>query len=226
MARSRTARTGVRGALYRGRSTDERKRERRERLLRAALQIFGTRGYAQASIANLCRTAGVTTRHFYEEFPSREALLVALYDDSIQRTIGALRSAVVGVHGEVAERARVGVEALVSTALTDPRRVRIMTVEVVGASPEVERHRLEVERGFVRQLTGEVSRLALGGRLPQRDYTLAAVAMVGAVTALLTHWAALPEPPPMAGLLDEVGRLVIGMLTTPTPGDGSNSSPT
>jgi AcrR family transcriptional regulator len=57
--------------------------------LHAGLQVFGTYGYANTSISDVCRAAGVTTRHFYEEFASREALLIATYDETIQRLFGA-----------------------------------------------------------------------------------------------------------------------------------------
>lgn len=204
--------------LYRGRSSEERRLERRERLLHAALQVFGTAGYANSSISDVCRAAGVTTRHFYEEFPSREALLIAAYDDTIQRLFGAYTRALSAAPDDVTLRVRAGVAAL-AREMADPRRVRIMTVEVVGASPEVERHRLEVERGFQRALMREAARLAVVGLVPQRDYSLSAVAVVGAVSALVTHWATSDDPPPVERIADEVMRLTLGIVTTSMPGD-------
>ncbi len=68
------------GRTYRGRSPEERRAERRERLLEAGLKLFGGEGYAATSIERLCAHARVTARHFYEEFPTREALLLAVFD--------------------------------------------------------------------------------------------------------------------------------------------------
>jgi hypothetical protein len=115
-------------------------------------------------------------------------------------------------------RVRAGVAAL-AREMADPRRVRIMTVEVVGASPEVERHRLEVLNGFQRALMREAGRLAVAGLVPQRDYALSAVAVVGAVSGLVTHWATSENPPPVERIADEVMRFTLGIVSTPMPGD-------
>ena len=45
---------------YGGRSAAERRAERRERLLAAGLELFGTRGYAATSIERLCAAASVS----------------------------------------------------------------------------------------------------------------------------------------------------------------------
>ncbi len=68
------------GRTYAGLSAPERRAERRERLLDAALELFGTAGFPKTTIPMLCSAAGVTARHFYDEFDSREALLRTLYD--------------------------------------------------------------------------------------------------------------------------------------------------
>src|SRR5580692_3427895 len=74
----------VKGArVYRGQSNHERREDRRDRLVRAGLELFGTAGYAATSIEGICSSAGVTARHFYEHFVSREALLRAIYDEVV-----------------------------------------------------------------------------------------------------------------------------------------------
>ena len=79
--------------VYAGLSPELRRRERRNRLLDSGLAVFGTAGYAAATIPGLCAHASVTTRHFYEEFESREALLLAVYDEVIASTERAVGSA-------------------------------------------------------------------------------------------------------------------------------------
>ena len=92
------AAAGPRSGMYRGQSSTERRAERlRERLLATAVDLFGTAGYAATPIEAICTGAGVTARHFYEHFPSREALLRAVYDaiiaDTQRAVIRALSSA-------------------------------------------------------------------------------------------------------------------------------------
>jgi AcrR family transcriptional regulator len=69
------------GRVYGGRSEPQRRAERRGRLLAAGLELFGTEGWGGTTIERLCTSAGVATRSFYEEFSSREALLLAVFED-------------------------------------------------------------------------------------------------------------------------------------------------
>ncbi|MQA12822.1 MAG: TetR family transcriptional regulator [Pseudonocardiaceae bacterium] len=56
---------------YGGRSAQQRRSDRRARLLVAALDLIGTQGYAAATVEALCGAARVSTRTFYEEFGGR-----------------------------------------------------------------------------------------------------------------------------------------------------------
>ncbi|MFT3968387.1 MAG: TetR/AcrR family transcriptional regulator [Sphingobium sp.] len=64
---------------YGGRSREDRMAERREKLLRAALSLYARAGREGASVTAICAEAGLTTRYFYESFPSHDALLLALF---------------------------------------------------------------------------------------------------------------------------------------------------
>ncbi len=130
--------------VYGGKAVTDRRRERQERFLHAANALFGTQGYAATSVPEICRTAGLSTRQFYQEFESREHLLRAVYDALQDAAMGAVSTAVLeaiasGTRTELVIDS--GVEAFVGF-YSDARRVRISFIEVVGVSPEFEEHRL------------------------------------------------------------------------------------
>ena len=58
----------------------ERRDQRRERLLEAGLELFGTQGYAESSVRAVSAAAGLNSRYFYESFASREELLYQVYE--------------------------------------------------------------------------------------------------------------------------------------------------
>jgi AcrR family transcriptional regulator len=64
---------------YSGQSFENRHAERRERLIRAAVQVAGRAGLERASVAAICAEAGLTARYFYESFPTHEAIFVEAY---------------------------------------------------------------------------------------------------------------------------------------------------
>src|SRR5689334_23129284 len=128
---------------YGGRSAADRQAERRERLLGAGLELFGTDGYAATSIERLCSHAGVSTRNFYEEFASREDLLMRLHDRVIEMAVDAVLTAWEDTaDAPVADRLERAVRAFVTTTASDRRWARLSFVEVIGVSDAVEAHRI------------------------------------------------------------------------------------
>jgi AcrR family transcriptional regulator len=54
---------------------ERKKRETREALTRAALELFAERGYAETTLAEIAEAAGVSTRTIFAYFPSKEDIL-------------------------------------------------------------------------------------------------------------------------------------------------------
>ncbi|MQA85024.1 MAG: TetR family transcriptional regulator [Streptosporangiales bacterium] len=201
---------------YRGRSAAERRAERRERLMAAGLDLFGTEGYTAISIERLCTTAGVSTRNFYEEFPNREALLIALHDRITHRAAGAVTEALADAEdADLARRIELSARAYLATTASDPRWARIAHVEVVGVSTAVEQHRLEWRRRWTEFLEAEATRAVQPGEACERDYHLTAVAFIGAVNELVYHWSIHGRRPSLDDLTAELVRLAVGILMTP-----------
>lgn len=169
---------------------DERRAERRRRLLDAGLAAFAADGFAGVTIERLCSSARVSTRGFYEEFVSKEDLLGALHDDLNAAAEAAVVRALADVDPvDVAGRARAGLAAYFEAMTGDPRHVRVVLVEAVGVSPAMEARRQRAVDRFTALLAAELDRLAAAGALVDRDRTLTVVAVVGAIKELLMAWA-------------------------------------
>jgi AcrR family transcriptional regulator len=179
------------GRVYGAKTAPQRRAERRERLLEAGLEAFGGEGFGSASIEQLCAAAGTSTRSFYEEFSNREDLLIALHDELNARALTAVVEAITDVDPDDLEaRARAGVSAYFGVMTTDRRWARIALVETVGRSTKAEAHRREAIDRFAQLLQAEAERLAASGVIPRRDFELTAVAITGAINALISTWTA------------------------------------
>jgi AcrR family transcriptional regulator len=55
--------------------------ERREKILRAAAELFAGRGYHAVSLADIGAAAGIVGSGVYRHFASKAAILVALFDE-------------------------------------------------------------------------------------------------------------------------------------------------
>lgn len=169
---------------YGGRSADELAAERRERLMQTALELFGTAGYAATSTEKLCAAARVTTRHFYEQFRDREALLLAVFEQVMQETRLRILGAFTGTEAAPEAGLIAALEAFLEAQLDDPRRARLTTMEVLGVSPRVEAARNAVITDFARLVEAYADALVASGRLPARNYRVLAFGLVGAMHEL------------------------------------------
>lgn len=218
--RDGTSSRASQGRKYAGRSPEERRAARRSRLLESGLELFGNQGYATTSIERLCAHARVTARHFYEEFPSREALLLAVADQVMETVMQATVRALSRAPVDVRSRIRAGVEAFVHAMLDDPRRARIACIEMVGVSQDIEHARRQWMRAFARYVEAEGKSFAERGQAPAQDYYLGALMLVGGTNELIVDWLSHnPQPP-----IDNLVRAVAYMFEVLTLGRAARNS--
>jgi AcrR family transcriptional regulator len=190
---------------YRGLSVDERREQRRERLLEAGLELFGTAGYAGSSIRAVSAAASLNSRYFYESFKSREDLLYHVY----QRAVGELATAVIQAtvaSGSVEEQAREGLRASWLILTEDRRKARVIALEVVGVSERLERLRRQNRHAFADILVRNAMSLADPDIRLRMDPVLTARLLMGASMEMLVDW--------INGDVDASTEEIIDHLTT------------
>jgi AcrR family transcriptional regulator len=198
-----------------GLDDQQRQAQRRTLLLDAALELFGTRGYAKTSIELLCQTAGIGTNSFYELFSSKEAVLLGLYDRISDRLRDAVAEAYLSHQGDRddPELIRALVGRFVHEVADDPRVARVAFIESAGVSAQVEEHRRRTRNDFVDGLQaigrgirdasaapGAVDEQERPGPRPRRN----AVAIVGAIVETTLDWLLDPHPDPIESLIDDI----------------------
>lgn len=65
----------------------------RERLERAALELFAQHGFAETTVPQITARAGLTTRTFFRHFPDKRAVLFAIEDEAPEMVAGLLADA-------------------------------------------------------------------------------------------------------------------------------------
>src|SRR6266508_2002723 len=174
---------------YGGVAPEQRRAERRQRLLTAALELFTTTGFRQAKITGLCALAGVSTRNFYEEFTGKEDVLRTLHDRINSLALEHVTAALDQVAGADAfTRISTLLDVFIATVTADPRMPRLNYVEAVGVSAELEKQHQEWVDRWATFIENEARHAAEHGAAPVRNYRLTAIALVGAATGLLREW--------------------------------------
>lgn len=203
---------------YGGRSAADRRAERRERLLEAGLQLFGTEGYATSSIEKLCTHAGVSTRNFYEEFNAREDLLMALHsrvNDKAFRAVSTAFAEAVAADAALAQRFDVAVRTFIHTMASDARWARLAYVEAYGVSDRVEKHRLSWRARWSEMMVVEANRAVTRGEANERDFTLSALAVIATANELIHHFSVSQGRYTLDQVIAEIVRVAVAAVTAP-----------
>jgi AcrR family transcriptional regulator len=74
----------LRGQRFPSKPVQKRSVENRERLKKAALELFGERGFDQTSITAIAKKAGLATGGLYLHFESKRQLLLVLMDELLE----------------------------------------------------------------------------------------------------------------------------------------------
>jgi AcrR family transcriptional regulator len=163
-------------------SQDERRAQRRSQLIGAAIEVYGERGYRQATVKAVCEAAGLTERYFYESFANSEDLLIASYNAVTYSVFGAIRAAAESAGPTRLERARAMLHAYFAALQRDPRSARVFLVEIRGVSRAVDK----AFDASLRAIGEEVGRIA-GPEAGVGDPLLQA-GVVGGVIHIALRW--------------------------------------
>lgn len=170
---------------YGGLTQDERRAERRRRLLDAAIAIWGDEGWAAVTMRRVCADAHLIDRYFYENFADRDALLVAAWDHLRDDTVAlVVRATLAGPSATPLERLRAAIAAFVQSVESDPRRARIQFAEHAG-SAALEARRRDMIRQFTNLLV-ELGRPFVRQGVDENAVRMSTIMGIGGFLALLT----------------------------------------
>ncbi|MEV6770167.1 TetR/AcrR family transcriptional regulator [Nocardia sp. NPDC051030] len=206
--------TTIAGRQYGGRAVTERKAERRQRFLDAAIRIFGERGYANCSLADVCAAASLSKRQFYEEFETREDILVAAYDQIQDEATAALATALsdVGPNPNAKDTVTRVLSSFLVSIGSDPYRAKLAFVEVVGVSERMEQHRRARRHRWTDVLLMSVEPLAGAGAHARVNPELAISALIGAVNGLAHEWLLSDPRPPVSDLVELLVPMALSLI--------------
>jgi AcrR family transcriptional regulator len=152
----------------------------RQRLVRAALELFTTRGYHGTTTPLLAKKAGVAEGTIYRHFDSKEHLLNELYRGAARWATKLVQDAAQGP-GSARERLRAAARALVDGAARDPGVVRVLFLSDHGALLD------ERSRDAARDLAGAVESLVAQGKAQGAVRTGSVELWAGVWLAVLRH---------------------------------------
>lgn len=189
---------------YRGQTPAERRAERHDQLVEAAIGVYGEVGYRNASVKAVCEAAGLTERYFYESFSGSDALLAAAYRAVVADLHAAMRAAADGARNAVGTSAGDPVRAALVVYYTrlreSPKAARVFLVEIGGVSPKVD---AVVREALANAAPLLAPQLTASGPAPE----LIVAGIVGGATQIALDWIASGYARPVDEVVAAAQRL-------------------
>lgn len=193
-------------------------RDRREQLVRAAIRVFGEKGFHQTTVRDIGRAARLTQGTIYNYVRSKEDILFLVCDRVVTEYQDSLRGAL-SANGDPTERLGAALRGIVSVMIERQATILLLYHE----SHNLDRRSLRVILGRVDEFITAFERLLMEAnrshrRLPRDFRLLANIVTFLPTMVALRRWA-LPRRISRDTLINELADFMLrGLGLSPTMG--------
>ncbi|MRG96445.1 TetR family transcriptional regulator [Polyangium spumosum] len=187
------------------------KAERRLELLRAARDVFATKGYHAAKVDDIVARASVAKGTFYLYFPDKRSVFVELVDGLFSRLGSAILK--VDVRADIEAQIKHNIRGIVAVLLDDPALTQLLLSFAPGLDPAFAakiRSFYDGVKTLLRLSLDEGQRL---GIVAEGDTSIFATFTIGALKEIFTESTDRGQAWPREQLVDQLfGLLQRGYL--------------
>jgi AcrR family transcriptional regulator len=171
---------------YAGASAAERQRQRRERIIEAAFDVFGREGLRRTTMRLICAQARLTERYFYENFNTVEEVYLAVHKQLSAEVGKAIMISVMSQPDDPLLQTRAGLKTFFEYIKADPRRAQILLIDAIIAGL-TNPHNLNAQvRAYA-----ELLKARFKTRYPKLDIALDVELVVGGFVGMIVHTASV-----------------------------------
>lgn len=162
--------------------------DKREAILRAAIDVFAERGYFNAQVADIARAAGIAAGTVYLYFRSKDDVLVSIFERTVKQRLAEGRAAVADI-ADPAERLRQFAHLHLGMLGRDRNLAIVFQVELRQSVKFMERFSSTLLRDYLGQIRAAIEDGQEQG-LFRTDVNATAVAKMffGALDEMATNW--------------------------------------
>lgn len=190
--------------------------DKRDAILRAAIDTFAARGFFTAQVADVARAAGVAAGTVYLYFRGKDDLLISIFERTMTEAIAEGR-AIVGRLEDPGDRLREIARLHLDRLGRDRALAIVFQVELRQSTKFMERFsatQLREYLGIIRDVVADGQ--ARGTFRPGVNPTLAAKLLFGALDEMATNWILSRRRYSLAAEADVIVDLFVGGLAPRT----------
>ena len=182
------AHPGARPPSLARRRSDAPAAPKRDAILRAAIDVFAERGFFNAQVADVARTAGVAAGTVYLYFRSKDDLLISIFERTMREALAEGRAAVAGVR-DPGERLRKFARVHLGRLGRDRNLAVVYQVELRQSVKFMERFSSTLLRDYLGQIRAAIVDGQQSGAF-RVDFNATSVAKMffGALDEMATNW--------------------------------------
>jgi AcrR family transcriptional regulator len=205
--------------------TEERREERRERIIRAARDVFSRKNYDEVTVADITAEAGIARGTLYLYFSGKENLFLEVIRDAVQRLRRRLGEALVDVDDPL-ERVRISVPVIFDACRREAGLYSTIFQRAVFLETGHEEEYDALYQPLAKDFQVTIEEGVRRGQFRTGDPEVISHGVFGFLAALIHHWLILEARGEVRGeYLEEVTSTVgrffcYGLAGEPFPGLG------
>jgi len=169
--------------------------ETRNRILKAAIQAFSSKGYHDTRVDEIVTSSKTSKGAVYFHFPSKQDIFLGLVDEFAKILETRLKAAIEGQSGGV-NKVNAALIACLETFGKYQKLAKIFLIQAVGLGTLFECKRQEIHARFVQLIKTHLDEALTDGDIPPIDTQIAAYAWMGAINEVVIHWVNYGDPHP------------------------------
>jgi TetR/AcrR family transcriptional regulator, fatty acid metabolism regulator protein len=186
--------------------------DKREAILRAAIDVFAARGFFNAQVADVARSAGVAAGTVYLYFRSKDDLLVSIFERTMREAIEEGRACVAPLSDPI-EQLRAVARVHLGRMGRDRSLAIVFQVELRQSTKFMERFSATLLREYLGIIRGIiVSGQRSGAFRRDLNATLAAKLFFGGLDEMATNWILSRRAYSLRSEADAIVDLFVGGL--------------
>ena len=200
---------------FKGLSLTERKQARREKLIEAGIEAYGTHGFFAVTVKDICNEAKLTERYFYESFKKSDELFQTIFLKLIDQLQHNVMQAIMQASTDPRKMIEAGLTALLTTLRDNPRMARIiyidaMLVQELHNQATIHETMLRFDRmiqAFVMLMMPDIDR-------SEREISFVATGLNGYVTQIAIRWVVSGFKQSLEDVLSSCSIVFLSLLNT------------
>ena len=203
----------VKERQFKGLSLSERKQARREKLIEAGIEAYGSHGFFSVTVKDICQEAKLTERYFYESFKKSEQLFQTIFLKLIDELQQNVMQAIMQASTDPKKMIEAGLTALLMTLKNNPRMARIIYIDAMLVQELHNQATIhETMSRFDRMIHAFVMLMMPNIDRSEREISMIATGLNGYVTQIAIRWVMSDYKQPMEEVLSSCSAVFLALL--------------